>query len=82
MNKSMINLNSNSLLNHSTTNLTFTNNNSNNLLSIIEKENEGNVSDDSKIVELEEGKMEEIEGAISDKTDRILEMQKKVLKKL
>ena len=77
MNKSMINLNSNSLLNRSTTNLTFTNNNSNNLLSIIEKENEGNTSGDSKKIIVEEGKMEEIEEAISDKTDRILEMQKK-----
>ena len=69
MNKSMINLNANCLINRSTTNLTLTNNNNSNLLSIIEKENEGND---------EEGKKEEIEEAISDKTDRILEIQRKV----
>ena len=64
----MINLNANCLITRSTTNLTLTNRNNNNLLSIIEKENEGN---DSKGVE-------EIEESISDKTDRILEMQRKV----
>ena len=68
INKSMINLNANCLITRSTTNLTLTNRNNNNLLSIIEKENEGN---DSKGVE-------EIEESISDKTDRILEMQRKV----
>lgn len=79
INKSMLNLNTNSLLNYSKANLTFTQQNveGKNLLSIIEKDNECNNSGDTDLLNIEEATMENIETAISDKTDKILEMQKK-----